>query len=86
MGGGLEERAATSHTRADLAVFLDDLAGSLATEPDAWENDTLERFLRAWSAWIGDMDGYFANQDRPVPETPSWQLVAQMLLAARVYE
>jgi hypothetical protein len=32
------------------------------------------------------MDGYFVRQGRAVPEAPSWQLVAQMLLAARVYE
>jgi len=84
--GELEARAERLHTREELAAFLDNLADSLVEEPEVWENDTLERFLRAWSAWIGDMDGYFAHQGLSAPEVPSWQLVAQMLLAARVYE
>ena len=84
--GELELWAELVRTREDLAAFLENLADSLAENSEVWENDMLEAFLRAWSAWIGDMDGYFANQGRPVPEAPSWQLVAQMLLAARVYE
>lgn len=46
----------------------------------------LSGFLRAWADWLRDMDGYFVNRSLPVPESPSWQFVAQMLLAARVYE
>lgn len=84
--GELEDLAERLHTREDLAAFLENLADSLVQEPEVWENDTLERFLRAWSVWIGDMDGYFANRGLPVPEMPSWRLVALMLLAARVYE
>ena len=82
----LENRAERLRTREELAAFLENLADSLIEEPEVWENDTLERFLRAWSAWIADMDGYFVRQGLAVPATPSWQLVAQMLLAARVYE
>lgn len=83
---GLEDRAQNPLTRADLAGFLDQFADSLLEEPELWENDSLERFLRAWSAWLADMDGYFLNREEPVPSSPSWQLIAQMLLAARVYE
>ena len=73
-------------TRAELAGFIDQLADSFVEQPEVWENDTLERFLRAWSAWLGDMDGFFLNRGEDVPAEPSWQLIAQMLLAARVYE
>jgi hypothetical protein len=73
-------------TRDDLRVFLEKIADSLLEDPEAWENDTLERFLRAWAAWLGDMDGYFLNPCIPAPEAPSWQFIAQMILAARVYE
>lgn len=82
----LESRASRKMTRNELAGFVDQLADSLLESPESWENDTIERFLRAWSAWLNDMDGYFLNQGQAVPESPSWQLVAQMLLAARVYE
>jgi hypothetical protein len=81
-----EGRASGPLTRAELAGFIDQLADSYVEDPEQWENDTIESFLRAWSAWLNDMDGYFLNQGEVVPEAPSWQLVAQMLLAARVYE
>jgi hypothetical protein len=84
--GELEARAEKLHTRAELAAFLENLADSVVEEPEVWENDTLERFLRAWSAWIADMDGYFVQRGLSVPGEPSWRLIAQMLLAARVYE
>lgn len=81
-----ETRAEQPMSRGELAGFLIQLADSLVEEPELWENDSLETFFRAWSAWLGDMDGYFVNRGEPVPVEPSWQLTAQMLLAARVYE
>lgn len=81
-----EARAEQPMARGELAGFLIQLADSLVEEPEVWENDSLATFLRAWSAWLSDMDGYFVNRGEPVPEEPSWQLIAQMLLAARVYE
>lgn len=79
-------RANSVQTLAELAVFLENLADSISEEPEIWENDTLRRFLKAWAAWTVDMGGYFAERGEPVPEEASWKLVAQMLLAARLYE
>lgn len=73
-------------TREQFAGFLDRLADSLVEDPEDWENETLERFIRAWSVWVVDMDGYFLSRGETVPREPTWQLMAQMLLAARVYE
>lgn len=84
--GELEANAEQLESRGDLVAFLGQLADSLVENPEAWENDTLEGFLRAWSVWLSEMDGYFLNRQETVPETPSWRLVAQMLLAAKVYE
>lgn len=82
----LEHRVSGPLTREELVSFLDQLADSYLDEPERWENADLVSFLRAWSAWLDDMDGYFVSRGEPVPSEPSWQLVAQMLLAARVYE
>lgn len=73
-------------TRGELASFVDDLARTITASPDAWENTTLPDFLHALGAWTRDLDGDFLNRGEPVPETPSWNLVAQMLLAATTYE
>lgn len=73
-------------SRVALARFIDQLADSLVEEPETWENGSLESFLRAWSVWLSEMDGYFINMGQPVPESPSWKLIAEMLLAAKIYE
>jgi hypothetical protein len=51
-----------------------------------WENATLERFLEAMAAYLGDLDGYFRNRKEPVPDQPDWHLVALLLVAASGYE
>jgi hypothetical protein len=71
-------------SRDDLAVFVRELAVE-ATRAD-WENGRLDRFLEAMSSWIGDMDGWFRNRGEPIPASPDWRLIAQMLSAATVYE
>jgi hypothetical protein len=81
-----EARAELPMSRTDLSDFLGRLADSVVGAPETWENGSLESFLRGWSAWLTDMDGYFLNKAEPVPSEPSWQLIAQMLLAARIYE
>jgi hypothetical protein len=62
------------------------MAESVRSRPETWENDTLERFLEAWAAWLADAGGWFERQGRPVPDQPTWDLVADMVRAARVYE
>lgn len=39
-----------SMSREDLAAFVEQFANNLVEEPEDWENDNLERFLRALSA------------------------------------
>lgn len=73
-------------TREDLSGFVLALRNDLRTNPNDWENDSLERFLEAFAAWCIDLAGYFKNQGEAVPNQPDWRLVAQMLLAASTYE
>lgn len=73
-------------SRDDLAAFVDQLARSYMEDPQSWENSTIDQFLEALSGWISDMDGYFKNLGMPVPASPSWELIAQMLSAATAYE
>ena len=72
-------------TREDLAKFVDLLSRDLRAHTETWENNDLYNFLQALSGWIFDMDGYFHNQGLEEPTDPSWGLVGEMLLAARVY-
>jgi hypothetical protein len=73
-------------TRHDLVGFIQTLHRDLATNGSEWENPTLDRFLEALAAWTEDMDGYFRNRGQKVPSEPTWQLIADMLHAAHLYE
>lgn len=84
--GDLDAVAASIQTRQDLVAFLKMFHADLIQSPDEWENNTLPSFLESLAAWTNDLEGAFANQGHPVPETPTWNLIARMLLAARVYE
>ncbi len=75
-------------TREDLAAFVRMLREDLLEggHTDEWENPTLERYLAALAAWVDDMDGHFQNRGETVPEQPSWNLIGQILYAAKIYE
>ena len=74
------------YTREDLALFVHELAHGLRTKPGEWENVTLGDYLEAMASWIEDSDGYYLNAGKPVPKQPSWQTIAEVLLAAKHYE
>ena len=82
----LHETAAGVRTREDLARFLQEALSDLQNRPEEWENDTLERFLEAWAAWVEDLPGWYANRGETMPDQPDWNLLANMVMAARVYE
>lgn len=73
-------------SREDFVAFVTALTKDLRDNPMTWENTSLERFLEALGAWVEDMDGYYTNQGRAVPQQPDWKVVADMLMAAKTYE
>jgi hypothetical protein len=81
---GLEAEAVK--TREDLAAFVRILRADLAEHGERWENPDLDRYLDALAAVVEDFDGWFMNRGESVPTEPSWQLVAQLLGAATLYE
>jgi hypothetical protein len=78
----LDEKAKQISTRGELAEFLAALHADFATRSD-WENCELGGFLEALAAWTADCDGYYARAGEP---SSPWQVFADALLAARVYE
>jgi len=82
----LHEKIAGIKSKGDLVAFVHALCADLQTNPEAWENVTLDRYLQALASWIEDSDGYYNNQGRPIPATPSWRDLAEMLMAAKMYE
>ena len=73
-------------TREDFIVFLERLHSDLNANHHEWENSSLGSFLEAMKAWTTDMDGHYANQGLTPSAEPSWQIFADILNGARIYE
>ena len=72
--------------KKSLAAFVRELAEELARNPKAWENRDLPAFLGAMAAWIDDMDGYYTNMGEEPPAEPTFETIADILMAATMYE
>jgi hypothetical protein len=73
-------------SKEDLADFIETLRDDFLKDPSAWENHTVDRYLDAMAAWVRDMDGYYKNAREIPPTLPTWQTIADILSAARIYE
>jgi hypothetical protein len=52
-----------------------------------WENKDIYTYLQAMAAWLDDASGYYKNKGQDVDiEKPTWQLFADAISAASVYE
>lgn len=73
-------------SKEDLAELIDELRRDLVHNPDTWENVDLAAYLEALAGWLRDMEGYYEHRGEPVPTNPSWKLLGEILMAARMYE
>jgi hypothetical protein len=74
------------NTREDFIQFIEFLSSNARNNLNEWENKDLPSYLESMASWIEDMDGYYLNQKSPVPENINWAFIADILMAARVYE
>jgi hypothetical protein len=42
--------------------------------------------LEGIAIWTEDMDGYYHNNNKPIPENIEWKVFANILIAAKMYE
>jgi len=82
----LHDLVSCVQTKADLVTFIEALREDFKTKPIEWENATLERYLAALASWLEDSAGYYRAMDGAEPAVPSWRTVADMLIAAKMYE
>lgn len=73
-------------TRAQLISHIHSLLRA-RRNGDPWENERAEDFLEALAAWLQDCNGYYRNVAQTMDvENASWQLFADSVSAATVYE
>ena len=73
-------------SREDFVAFVRALECDLRTKPSEWENRDLPEYLEALAAWVEDMEGYYRNSGEAMPSQPTWKMLGEVFLAARVYE
>jgi len=73
-------------SREDFVFFVYELSKDFRANPQLWENQDIGTYLEALAAWVEDMEGYYINQGESVPEKLDWKNIADMLMAAKIYE
>jgi hypothetical protein len=74
-------------SRSDFLEFMELLIDDLRRNKDEWDNNNLEDFLSAFARFAGDIGGYYNNNGETVDiEIPTWKMIANMMMAAIVYD
>ena len=82
----LAEQCNSIQSRNDFVAFVRALSQDLHDNPASWQNTNLECFLESLGAWVEDMEGYYLNQGKSLPQEPDWRVAGDMLMAAKTYE
>ena len=78
------------HTKEDFLEFITTLIQDSKT--NKWDNNSLEEYLWGIEGFVDDMDGYFENKkdiktlEKLKNNELDWKILAQILIAATVYE
>jgi hypothetical protein len=73
--------------RQSFIKFVNLLRQDFLANPHEWENNRLDIFLEAISAYARDIQGYYDNTGKTVDANKSdWQIFADILKGASVYE
>jgi len=73
--------------RNSFIKYLDLLIQDFKDNPENWENRNLVDFLEAMSSYTADIQGFYDNTNQKVDANkPSWQLFADILKGATMYE
>ncbi|WP_317419035.1 MULTISPECIES: hypothetical protein [unclassified Morganella (in: enterobacteria)] len=74
------------NTRENFIQFLEFLSSNARNNMSEWENKDLPSYIESMASWVEDMEGYYLNQNLSDPENVNWTFIADILMAARVYE
>ena len=73
--------------RKSFSNFANNLLTEYKKNEVKWENNRIENFIEAISAYAEDIDGYYKNMNfETSADTPTWRVFAQILKGATVYE
>ncbi len=74
-------------SKEEFDFFLQCLVQDYIDNRDEWENTDLLSHLAGLSGYASSMEGYYKNMEENIDvNLITWQIVAQMLIAASIYE
>lgn len=73
-------------TKEELIKLIYLLSKESVMKSNSWRNNDLSSYLEAIASWIEDMDGFYENMGKSLPEKINWSVFADILMAARIYE
>ena len=73
-------------SKRDFVFFLRKLRKDFIENPSSWENNNIDDFLEAMEAWVDEMEGFYANQNVPMPKNIKWGVFADILMGAKLHE
>jgi len=73
------------HTRDDFVRFVELLVKSFNEPGPAWENSSIESFLKALAHCARNLEQYYDASDEAMRNvaSPSWEAIAGLLFSAR---
>ncbi|MFD2287960.1 hypothetical protein GJU39_22970 [Pedobacter petrophilus] len=81
-----EKKIHEINNKKDFINFVELLIVNLNSNPQDWTNITLVDFLESIASWTEDMEGYYQNNNLPIPQDVNWKVFANILIAAKMYE
>ena len=73
-------------SKEELLSFLGLLINDFKNNPDEWENKSVESFIEGMQSWVEDMEGYYENNNIPIPNNIDWGFFANVFYAGKIYE
>ena len=74
-------------SKEEFDFFLQCLVQDYVDNRDEWENTDLLSYLVGLSGYVSSMEGYYKNMEENIDVNfITWRIVAQMLIAASIYE
>lgn len=73
--------------RQSFIAFVELLRVDFLSNPDKWENKTIDDFLEALARYTEDIQGYYDNTNQNINvDAPNWKVFADALVGASIYE
>jgi hypothetical protein len=73
--------------KKSFASFLESIRKEIEGSPENWENTNLKDFLEAMHRYTIDIQGYYDNTNQNIDSNiPSWQVFADIIKGATIYE